>query len=131
MIATRGMTLLEVLAATVLLALIVGMCLPVLTGTAARSVPESCSTVETLARVAEQLLDDPAAFGFEQGIDVLTGREPVQILVQVPTGRMNVRVTVVEHVSVSGGPHHAWLVVGEPGVSVSRWISGPAAAAVP
>lgn len=62
----RGLTLLEVVAATVLLTLVAAACLPLLVeGRRWAEGLDSPNTVEELVSVADDFINDSSAFGFE------------------------------------------------------------------
>ncbi len=119
MIRRRGLTLLEVLASTVLLTMLASACLPLLRQAMSdlRQMDEPFALVE-LTQLAELFLIDPPAFGVESlpsQLDELhlpwperPGRSPV----------------TVRRLSTDAPPHdHAWLSFSCEGQRIFRWLA--------
>ncbi len=119
MMCRRGLTLLEVLASTVLLTMLAGACVPLLRKAMndLRRPDEPFALVE-LTQLAELFLIDPPAFGVESlpsQLDELhlpwperPGRSPV----------------TVRRLSTDAPPHdHAWLSFSCEGQRIFRWLA--------
>lgn len=119
----RGMTLLEALAATVLMALIVGTCLPVFTAISRPDAHEARVSIDELAQAADRIMADPGAFGLEQDLTTMIGREAVEVTIATPSGPLSMRVSALGPTTTSGHPDHAWVVCESQGIGVSRWIA--------
>ena len=121
----RGLTLIEVLAATVLLSLLIAACLPVLTESMA-ALDRDTPLPDTfgLARISEQFNNDPDVFGVEefsprdiQSLEIIVPedfREPDLEAVQI-------RVVKTDAIEAD----HCWLVLASGGISIARWMKLP------
>ena len=116
MTARRGLTLVEVLASTVLLTLIAATCVPVLRQAmdAAREPTRSIDLVD-LAELADQLAGDPDALGplgAEGQLELPWPDQPDHPAV------------LISRLESAGGDEvdHAWLTFNCDGWSVTRWI---------
>jgi len=123
------MTLLEVLAATVLLSLIVGTCLPMLAPGVAETSGSPTPQVHDLAWAADEIMKDPESFGLRrESLQELY--EPVVVKVNSALGSIEVCVHAVR--AAGPGPQgHTWIVCESGGVAVSRWFVRPEGAATP
>jgi hypothetical protein len=121
----RGLTFVEILAATVLLSLLVAACLPVLTESMAALGRETLlpDTVG-LARVADRFLSDPAAFDVKD----FSPRETESLEIVIPEDLREPNLEVV-HVKVLGleshDVEHCWLIFGSEALAVARWMKLP------
>ena len=119
MMRRRGLTLLEVLASTVLLTMLASACLPLLRQAMndLRQTDEPFALIE-LTQLAEIFLADPAAFGVEalpsQGDEL-----------QLPWPEQSDRSPVIVHRLSADGEalDHAWLRFTSEGQRIFRWIA--------
>lgn len=115
----RGLTLLEVLASTVLLTMLAWACVPLLRQAMndLRQPDEPFALVE-LTQLAELFLADPAAFGVES--------LPSQVdELHLPWPEQSDRTPVIVHrLSTDAGPHdHAWVSFTSGEQRIFRWIT--------
>ncbi len=115
----RGLTLVEVLCASVLLATLASACVPMLTSSL-RKLHEPISTfqIEELAEIADLAINELDLFGVDH-IDDLTGQEigwPDEA-----TDRPAIRVELLEPASAEQ-PEHGWIVFSCAEHSVYRWM---------
>lgn len=114
----RGLTLVEVLCASVLLAVLASACVPMLTSSLRRlHQPPSTFQIEELAEAADLAMNEPEMFGADR-IDDLTGQE---IAWPDATDRAPIRVELIESASAEQ-PEHGWLVFSCAEQAVYRWI---------
>ncbi len=118
MMRRRGLTLLEVLASTVLLTMLAWACVPLLRKAMndLRRPDEPFALVE-LTQLAELFLTDPPAFGVES--------LPSQLdELHLPWPEQPDRSPVIVHrLSAEAGPHdHAWVSFTSQGQRIFRWI---------
>lgn len=114
-----GLTLIELVAALALLAMIVTAALPVLQGSAAAMQSTApMVTVEDLGQVADRIMRNPEAFG----IDSLQALERTEIdwPIDLPPEQRNASVAI-ERVRV-GDAEHAWLRFSVGEVATLRWV---------
>ena len=121
MIRRRGLTLLEVLASTVLLTLLASACLPLLRQAMSdlRPTDEPFALVE-LTQLAERFLADPPAFGVES--------LPSQLdELHLPWPERPGRLPVTMHRLTADAPppphDHAWLSFSCEGQRIFRWLA--------
>ena len=118
MMRRRGLTLLEVLASTVLLTMLAWACVPLLRQAMndLRQMDEPFALVE-LTQLVEMFLADPSAFGIEALPS--PGDE-----LHLPWPEQSDRSPVIVHrLSTDAGPHdHAWLRFTNRGQHIFRWI---------
>jgi prepilin-type N-terminal cleavage/methylation domain-containing protein len=117
----RALTLIEVLAATVLLATIAAACLPVIATAREHLISPKAPTisVDDLALIADELIADPASLGATD----LTAPEPFEFtLTDDRVGTIAVRRLDCADSEV----RHAWVSFEAGGASVFRWIALPA-----
>ncbi len=115
----RGLTLLEVLASTVLLTMLAWACVPLLRKAMndLRQPDEQFALVE-LTQLAERFLVDPAAFGVESPP---SERDELHLSWPEQSDRSPV---IVRRLSAQAGPHdHAWLSFTGEGQRIFRWIA--------
>lgn len=113
----RALTLVEVLAATVLMAILAGTCMPLLQrAMRASHEPEAPFELLALAQLADWFIGDPAVFGLEMPW-------PSE-QVRVPWPDHPDRPPVTVRGLMAGDPDldHAWLVFSCEGLAVFRWI---------
>ena len=119
MMLRRGLTLLEVLASTVLLTMLASACLPLLRQAMddLRQMDEPFALIE-LTQLVEMFLADPAAFGVESPP---SERDELHL----PWPEQSNRSPVVVHrLSAEAGPHdHAWLSFTSEGQRIFRWVA--------
>lgn len=113
----RGLTLVEVLAATVLLAAMAAACMPLMQ----RAMRDLEGTppqfdLHELSEVADALVATPGVFGVED----LTGVEQAQVAWPEDAGRPIIAITRLP--AGEEKPDHAWLSVTCGGWQVYRWI---------
>ncbi len=113
----RGLTLVEVLAATVLLAILAATCMP-LFQRAMRALQTTKPPFELLelAQSADSVLADPSAFGVEA---------PAQLAeLQLPWPEHHDRplITVRRLSAFDSESDHAWLTFSCGGQTVYRWV---------
>ena len=115
----RGLTLLEVLASTVLLTMLAWACGPLLRKAMndLRQPDEPFALIE-LTQLAGMFLADPSAFGVESPPSELDE-------LHLPWPDQSDRSPVVVHrLSAEAGPHdHAWLSFTSEGQRIFRWIA--------
>ena len=116
--ARTGLTLVEVLIATVLMAIVVGSCVPILRQ-ASRTLGATRPplAIHQLASLADQFIEEPSAFGLDSE---MTERSfeiqwPGVVEEQPP-----VLVRHLEHDDPVVG--HGWLIFTCDGASVARWL---------
>ncbi len=114
----RGLTLVEVLCASVLLAVLASACVPMLTGSL-RKLHEPASTfqIEELGEAADLAMNAPEMFGADR-IDDLAGQE---IAWPDATDRAPIRIELIESANAEQ-PNHAWLVFSCAEQAVYRWM---------
>ncbi len=119
MIRRRGLTLLEVLASTVLLTMLASACLPLLRQAMSdlRQTDEPFALVE-LTQLAELFLADPSAFGVESLPSELDE-------LHLPWPEQSDRSPVtVRRLSADAPPHdHDWVSFSCEGQRVFRWLA--------
>lgn len=119
--AARGLTLVEILTATVLMAILVAACVPILRrASQALDEPDRPIAILQLATLADGFLADPDAFGPESA-----GTED-SFEIQWPpanTDRPSVLVQRLEPADPADG--RRWLVFSCDGASVVRWLPAP------
>ena len=129
----RGLTLLEVLIATALLAVMAAACVPVM-AQAMRALAFDDSEheleIDDLARFADALLVNPESFGLKGPHELLDSREaqlewPADLLPGRSAPIVPVQVRVLRNADASEADH-AWLVFECDGVVVHRWLEIPA-----
>jgi hypothetical protein len=120
----RALTLVEVLAATVLLAILTGTCVPFIER-AARDLaePHGVVPIDELGALADAVVADPEAFGIE---DIRTVDRFELAWPEAP-GRPAVGITMLTQETPAGGerteePTHAWLTFTSGEAIVFRWI---------
>ncbi len=116
----RGMTLLEVLAATVLLAVLAGTCIPTLRHAArALSTPSASFDLYELAALADAFVEGPSEFGmapdalpseFELHWPELPDHDPVRVRIVTPD---------------APDTEHLWLTFATDEWFVLRWMKRP------
>ena len=116
------MTLVEVLAALVLMGMVAGATLPLLRSSVrALRAPEPAASAFTLEGIADSLVADPEALGLESlptsGVVVLAGGGPASAAL----GRVQVELLRAQDPDVE----HAWLAVSGGGRTVYRWLADP------
>lgn len=129
MTAPRGLTLLETLAATVILSLIAVACVPMLQDARASleqpSAP-ACDLIE-LALLADAVMADPKAHGLEKSTDVAVLQWPQEMVEREPRLALRpVQVTVLTPSIDDPGRHerrHQWVSFVCDGVVVLRWTA--------
>jgi prepilin-type N-terminal cleavage/methylation domain-containing protein len=134
MIVHRGLTLLEVLLASAILATLAVACVPLLheSLTALVEPPEPTFDLNELADVADQFLADPTRFGMadsrqllEQGSVTITwpaskgDHEDETVIPHLPP--INVRCLLADDSKVD----HAWALFECDGQTIARWIAMP------
>lgn len=119
MMRRRGLTLLEVLASTVLLTLLASACLPLLRQAMSdlRQTDEPFALVE-LTQLAELFLADPSAFGVES-----LPSEPHELHLPWPEQPDRSPVTVRRLSADSSQHDHAWVSFSCEGQRVFRWLA--------
>lgn len=116
----RGLTLVEVLCASVLLATLASACVPMLTSSLRRlHEPASSFQIEELAEAADLAMTEPDLFGVD-GVDALVGQEIAWP--DAVTDRPPIRVELIESASTEQ-PDHAWIVFSCAKHSVYRWMA--------
>ena len=114
---SRGLTLVEVLAATVLLAVIVGACVPMLQrAMQALEYSEPPFEYMELAWLADALIAEPAAFG----VEALAPTGDLQV--QWPESSERPPVIVRRLMADDDEIEYAWLVFSSGEWAVHRWI---------
>ena len=119
MMRRRGLTLLEVLASTVLLTMLASACLPLLQKAMSdlRQTDEPFALVE-LTQFAELFLADPLAFGIES---LPSESDELQVPGLAQPDRSPV---TVRRLSADAPPHdHAWVSFSCEGQRVFRWLA--------
>ena len=119
MMRRRGLTLLEVLASTVLLTMLAGACVPLLRKAMndLRRPDEPFALVE-LTQLAELFLADPSAFGVES-----LPSELDKLHVFWPEQPDRSPVTVRRWRADTPPPDHAWLSFSCEGQRIFRWLA--------
>jgi prepilin-type N-terminal cleavage/methylation domain-containing protein len=113
----RGLTLLEVLAATVLLAILAGACVPVLQrALPALRPPQRQFELLDLARVADSVVAEPSAFG----VDAVF--EANELRMGWPDHTDRPAITVRLLAADDSDDEHGWLVFSSGGWTVHRWM---------
>ncbi len=122
MMRRRGLTLLEVLASTVLLTMLAGACVPLLRKAMndLRRPDEPFALVE-LTRLAELFLADPSAFGVES-----LPSQSDELHLPWPERPGRSPVTVRRLSTDAPPPDHAWLSFSCEGQSIFRWLAAEA-----
>ncbi len=115
----RGLTLLEVLASTVLLTMLASACLPLLRQAMSdlRQTDEPFALVE-LTQLAELFLADPSAFGVESLPSPLD-----ELHLPWPERPGRSPVTVRRWRADAPPPDHAWLSFSCEGQRIFRWLA--------
>ncbi len=117
----RGLTLVEVLTATVLMAILVAACVPILRqATGALGAPRRLLAIRPLATLADQFVAEPSAFGLDSA--VVERSFEIQ-WPEVVAERPSVLVRHLEHDDPAVG--HGWLVFTCEGACVVRWLPPP------
>ncbi|MEE9128652.1 MAG: prepilin-type N-terminal cleavage/methylation domain-containing protein [Phycisphaerales bacterium] len=119
MMRRRGLTLLEVLASTVLLTMLASACLSLLRQAMSdlRQMDEPFALVE-LTQLAELFLADPSAFGVES---LPSQSDELHLPWPERPGRSPV---TVRRLSTDTSPHdHAWLSFSCEGQRIFRWLA--------
>jgi prepilin-type N-terminal cleavage/methylation domain-containing protein len=113
----RGLTLLEVLAATVLLAILAGACVPVLQRalSALRPSQRQFELLE-LARVADSVVAEPSAFG----VDAVSEASEQRMGWPDHTDRPVITVRLLA--ADDPDAEHGWLAFSSGGWTVHRWM---------
>ncbi len=115
----RGLTLVEVLCASVLLAVLASACVPMLTSSLRRlHEPVRSFQIEELAEVADLAMSEPNLFGVDR-IDDLSGQEIAWP--NEASDRPAIRVELLE-LAAAEQPNHAWLVFSCAEQAVYRWM---------
>ena len=113
----RGLTLVEVLASTVLLALIAAACTPLLRqATRLMCDPGHSFELFELSRLADALISDPTAFGLES----VHGQSNFEVAWSDQPDRSAVAVRLLT--ADTEDVDHAWLTFACDGWVVSRWV---------
>lgn len=118
--AARAVTLLEVLAATVLLTVVVSACLPILTCLHSRTFHGEELRVEELASAADRVVADPTSFGLDPSAE-WNKSAATSIRVGGSVGTVVVSVRAARPSGERERADHLWLVFEAEGVAVSRW----------
>jgi prepilin-type N-terminal cleavage/methylation domain-containing protein len=132
----RGLTLIEVLAGTVLLSILAVACLPLLQSASnsltGASLPESGPDAMELGVLADAIVEKLALAGLKDEADLLNADGvqipwPDDVKRQAPTSTGGALPTAVLHCLKSNADtkpsaDHAWLVVECQGQHVARWI---------
>lgn len=117
--AARALTLVEVLAATVILAMLAGAVVPLLAD-ARRTLEHEQSTIEIidLEQLAADFVDEPKSFGFEDDLLTLT-----ELTIPWPDApdQPDVRISRID----TEDAHHIWLIFECDSLSVSHWLIKP------
>lgn len=118
MSARRGLTLVEVLAATVLLTVLAGACVPLMER-AMRALDDPAAPIDRfeLAVLADQFMDEPAAFGMERPPQDET------IFLTWPEQLDRPPVTVRRLRASDTDVDHAWIEFACGEAAVWRWIA--------
>ncbi len=118
MIARRGLTLVEVLAATVLMAIVVAACVPILRqASQALGRPRPPLAIQPLASLADQFVAKPSAFGLESAISEQSFE------IQWPEAVLDRPSVLVQRLERDDPANsHAWLVFSCGDASVVRWL---------
>ncbi len=119
----RGLTLLEVLASTVLLSLVASACVPFLVESMAVIYPvRKAITHSELGLLADAFMADPASFGKEYPA-TLTSQEAFEIAGPEASGDVSLPPVTVSRLAPEAiDADHTWLIFTCEGLSVSRWI---------
>ena len=114
----RGLTLIEVLTATVLMAILVGTCVPILRqASRAMYLPVRPFEIRELATLADQFVADPATFGLEEALP----EQPFELnWPETVPDRPPVLVSRLHGEDAEDG--HEWLVFSCAHVTVVRWL---------
>lgn len=128
----RGLTLIEVLASTALLTLIAVACVPLL-GQALKSLDQESESQDIdLAKIADELLANPAKFGLDA--DQLAELQEETELVLPPDLQLadadsptpgHVEVTAMCLRAADPQTEHGWLVIRAAGQRAYRWLKIP------
>ena len=114
----RGLTLLEVLAAAVLLAVVAGTCVPLLRNALpALRAPDHQFELFELARVADSIIAEPAAFGIEAWPEI--GDQWITWPDVPDRPVITVRLIRVGEPQVN----HGWLAFSSGDWTIHRWIA--------
>ena len=113
----RGLTLVEVLAATVLLAILAATCMPLLQRAmrALETIKQPFELLE-LAQFADSLLADPSAFGVEAPSQL------AELQLSWPEQPDRSLITVRRLSASDPESDHAWLTFSCGGRAVYRWV---------
>jgi prepilin-type N-terminal cleavage/methylation domain-containing protein len=113
----RGLTLLEILVAVVLLATLTATCVPVLRiALAALHPPDRQFELLDLAQVAGSFMADPSAFGIEAVPRASEGR--ISWPNQPDRPAITVRLVTIDDPDAE----HGWVVFSSGGWTVQRWV---------
>jgi len=113
----RGLTLLEVLAATVLLAILAGACVPMLrSALPALRPPQRQFELLELARVADSVVAEPSVFG----VDAVSEAGEQRMGWPGHTDRPVITIRLLA--ADDSDPEHGWLVFSSGGWTVHRWM---------
>ena len=116
--ARRGLTLIEVLTATILMAILVGTCVPILRqASRALDMPLRAFEIRELAALADELVADPTTFGLGDTLP----EHPFKVAwpATVPD-RPPVLVQRLRSEEAEDG--HEWLIFSCAHVTVVRWL---------
>ncbi len=116
----RGLTLLEVLAATVLLAVLAGACVPILRHAArAMNTPSASSDLRELAALADAFVEGPGEFG------IAPDSMPLEFELDWPESPDRVPVRVRILTADAPDAEDLWLAFATDEWFVLRWMTGP------
>lgn len=126
----RGLTLIEVLAATALLTILAVTCVPLLRAALGSFHHQSTSTEIDLALIADHLLQDPALFGFKDEDQLVAMDSPTDVAVPDKVAEMielaePISVTVTCLRATDPEIEHGWLVIRYGDQVVPRWLKIP------
>lgn len=126
----RGLTLLEVLAATVLLSMMAAVCVPILTSAMVALRGDSSSIADTsdLAQLAELFINDPSQFGFKDKNAVLEHQQFTIVWPKQDSLRGKANADVAVRVLRAAQPDevtHVWLIFTCQEQVLARWIALP------
>lgn len=114
-ITRRAMTLLEVLAAVVLLGIMAVTLLPLLREVAAANDAPESPTIEPLIDLADAVVEDPESFGLKDW-----PMEPATVSLSGHDAISSVTVRALPALSMKGG---GWLVIESGKVQLIRWVA--------
>lgn len=123
----RGLTLIEILAATVILSASAAVCASMLRG-ARTSLETPRTSIRHLAALADTFMEDPASFGIEKSTLPETG--PFSIQWPESIDPKLARTAVLVSVTKSTDPpedalRHAWIVFEHQELAVVRYLALP------